>query len=214
LRPASLARLNTAPDDAVTVANDSGQGDAGAANQGQGDASSAPSAALQLATTPAAAAASASLAPAAAALAQAHGAEITAQLAAQIASRAGQVRSSFDFSLDPQGLGRVDVSLKIDPQGGLSALFSFDSPAVAAEARSRSGELQQQLQQAGFDVAQSGLSFTSGGGQGHGAAFQSDGSSLYAVQAPGFADAAPPELPAISASLAAATATSGLDITI
>jgi flagellar hook-length control protein FliK len=123
------------------------------------------------------------------------------------------VRSAFDFSLEPQGLGRVDVSLKIDPQGQLQAVFAFDNAAVAAEARSRAGDLQQALQQAGFDVSQSGLSFTSGGGQGHGAAFsQGAGQALYA--GPSFADA-PPELPApILASLAAAPAAGGLDITI
>ena len=80
--------------------------------------------------------------------------------------------------LDPQGLGRVDVSLKIDPAGQLSAVLSFDNPAAAAEAKGRAGDLQQALQQAGFDVSQSGLSFTSGGGQGQGAAWQTPPSVL------------------------------------
>jgi hypothetical protein len=192
---------------------DPGQSDAGG-GQGSGDASNGLPTALQLGAAPGAAPASVNVPAATAALAQAHGAEITAQLAAQIASRAGAVRSSFDFSLDPQGLGRVDVNLKIDAQGGLSAVFAFDNAAVAAEARSRAGDLQQALQQAGFDVAQSGLSFTSGGGQGHGAAFQNAGQPLYVAPGPSFVDTAPPELPAITATLAAAPATGGLDITI
>ena len=163
--------------------------------------------AFQLATG--AAAAPALIPQAAAALAQAHGAEVTAQLAAQIASKAGGVRSSFDFSLDPQGLGRVDVSLKIDQQGQLSAVLSFDNPAVAAEARARAGDLQQALQQAGFDVSQSGLSFT--GGQGQGAAFQ--GAQPSYGSGPSLADSATPDIPIISATLAASNA-GGLDITI
>jgi Meckel syndrome type 1 protein len=113
-------------------------------------------------------AAGASLPAAAAALAQAHGADITAQLAAQIASRAP--RTAFDFALEPQGLGRVDVSLKFDTQGQLSAVLSFENPAAAAEARGRASDLHQALLQAGLDVSQSGLSFTSGGGHGQGAA--------------------------------------------
>ena len=212
MRPASLAQQGAArdtTDDDVPVAR-VGAGPADADGQRQDDASDDPPSALQLAAAPGAAA-PVDVSPAAAALAQTHGAAITDQLAAQIASRAGAVRSSFDFSLDPQGLGRVDVSLKIDPQGGLSAVISFDNPAVAAEARSRAGDLHQALQQAGFDVSQTGLSFTTGG-QGQGAAFQG-AQPLYAGHGPGPADN-PPDLTAIAATLAAASANGGIDITI
>jgi flagellar hook-length control protein FliK len=103
---------------------------------------------------------------AAAALAAANGAQITAQLAAQIGRKADARQGRFDFALEPQGLGRVDVSLKIDAAGQLSAMLSFDNPATAAEAKSRAADLQTALQQAGFDVSHSGLSFTSGGAAG------------------------------------------------
>ena len=144
----------------------------------QGDA--AASAALAGQSGPPAQITAASIPPAAAALAQAHGADITAQLAAQMTSRAGAARSAFDFALEPQGLGRVDVSLKIDQQGQLSAVLSFDNPAAAAEAKGRAADLQQALQQAGLNVSQNGLSFTSGGGQGQGAAWQTPTQASYA----------------------------------
>ena len=120
-------------------------------------------------------------------MASSHGAEITAQLAAQISSRANAPRSAFDFALEPQGLGRVDVSLKFDSQGQLSAVLSFDNPNAAAEAKSRAADLQQALQQAGFDVGQGGLSFTSSGGQGQDAAWQAPTQTSY-VNAPVLAD--------------------------
>ena len=201
-RAASIALFDDRGDADEVASVPGGGGDPAGddSDPGSGDASAgAGTTAFELA--PGAATVPALIPQAAAALAQAHGAEVTAQLAAQIASKAGAVRSSFDFSLDPQGLGRVDVSLKIDQQGQLSAVLSFDNPAVAAEARARAGDLQQALQQAGFDVSQSGLSFT--GGQGQDAAFQ--GAQPSYGSGPGFADNATPDLPIISATLAAAS---------
>jgi len=156
----------------------------------------------------------ASAANAAANLASGHGAAITAQLAAQITSKAGAARAAFGFALEPQGLGRVDVSLKFDAQGQLSAVLSFDNPSAAAEAKGRAADLQQALQQAGVDISQSGLSFTSGGGQGQGAAWQGNGQSSYA-QPSGALDTAPIAATAnvIHSALGASRA-GGLDITI
>jgi flagellar hook-length control protein FliK len=162
-------------------------------------------------TTPMAASAAAMTAATSAAMASAHGADITAQLAAQITSRAGAARTAFDFALEPQGLGRVDVSLKIDSQGQLSATLSFDNPNAAAEARGRAGDLQQALQQAGFDIGQSGLSFTSGG-SGQGAAGQGQAQSNYAT-APVLADTPVDAITASTSALGASSA-GGLDITI
>lgn len=147
---------------------------------------------------------------AAAALASSHGAEITAQVAAQISSRASAPRSAFDFALEPQGLGRVDVTLKFDSQGQLSAVLSFDNPNAAAEAKSRAGDLQQALQQAGFDVGQSGLSFTSSGGQGQGATWQAP-AQAYAT-GPVLTNSVVETISPISAHVAAGAG--GLDITI
>ena len=150
--------------------------------------------------------------PAAAALASANGANITAQLAAQIALKTGAPRAAFDFALEPQGLGRVDVSLRIDPQGQLSAVLSFDNPAAAAEAKGRSADLQHALQQAGINVSQNGLSFTSGGGHGN-SAWHSPAQASYAQNGPA-GPLAGDEPPASILQSATGTKTGGLDITI
>jgi flagellar hook-length control protein FliK len=120
-----------------------------------------------------------------AAMSASYGSAITTQIASQIAHRASSGASAFDFALQPQGLGKVDVSLKIDSHGQLSALLSFENPNAAAEAKARAGDLQQALQQAGFDLSQGDLSFTFSGGQnsGQGAAWQSAGSASLAQTA-------------------------------
>jgi flagellar hook-length control protein FliK len=185
-----------------------GDGDTASADGGQPTALAAgaqiPTAASPQIAVPAAVAASAA--------ASASGAEITAQLAAQVARRASAGSSRFDFALDPQGLGRVDVSLKIDSTGQLSATFAFDNSATAADAKNRAGELQQALQQAGFDVSQSNLSFTTGG-QGQGSGWQDAPVHTYARATP-MSDAGLPDLPAISLAAAATSVAGAIDITI
>ena len=66
----------------------------------------------------------------------------------------------FDVQLDPLGLGRVNVSVKIDAKGIMSADLSFEKPESASLLKSHSAELQQSLVQAGFDVPASSLSFS------------------------------------------------------
>jgi flagellar hook-length control protein FliK len=149
--------------------------------------------------------------PPPASFAAAHGAAITAQLASQIAGKASAARTAFDFALEPQGLGRVDVSLKFDAQGQVSAVLSFDNPSAAAEAKSRAADLQQALQQAGFSISQSGLSFTSGG-QGQSAAWQSP--SAYAKAGPVTPDTSGDLTLADSTAYRRASSAGGLDITI
>ncbi len=78
--------------------------------------------------------------------------------------------SHFDLSLDPAGLGRVDVKVKIGADGALSAALSFDNPASAEALKGRAGELRTALEQAGFDVAGGALSFTAEGSSDGGAA--------------------------------------------
>jgi hypothetical protein len=202
------AETDPAPDAAARVAGVNPQ-----AGSSQDDSQSDPSTSAANAagaTLPPTFTALAINVPPAAALAAAHGADITAQLAAQIASRAGAAATGFNFSLDPQGLGRVNVSLKFDSQGQMSAVLSFDNAAAAAEAKGRAGDLQQSLQQAGFNLSQSGLSFTSGG-QGQGAGSQGANQPAYARDAP-LIDASPDALAFVSA--ARASSAGGLDITI
>jgi flagellar hook-length control protein FliK len=217
INPASRVEIATSDENdtgggTVPSPNDGGTGGQNAATtQASGDNSGLNSQAASQTTLAPAPASAAMNAAAPAAMAAAHGADITAQLAAQITSRANTARTAFDFALEPQGLGRVDVSLKIDPQGQLSAVLSFNNPNAAAEAKSRAGDLQQALQQAGFDVGQSGLSFTSGGGQG--AAGQGAAQVTFA-QAPLVADSLADPTPTASTSARLAASAGGLDITI
>ncbi|MFI4974442.1 MAG: flagellar hook-length control protein FliK [Caulobacterales bacterium] len=210
--PAKAAVLGGSPSSpqlAAAVADDAQPGQ-GQNRQAQGagpDQSPAPSA---VASAEASAPAQVSLAATTAAFAAANGAQITAQIASQIARRSDGAASRFDFALEPQGLGRVDVKLRIGSDGQLSALLSFDNPAAAAEAKGRSADLQQSLQQAGFDVSQSGLSFSSGG-QGQGASAQQP----WQTSLPGaIAPEAPSDVNAVPSIAARSPGSGGLDITI
>jgi flagellar hook-length control protein FliK len=85
--------------------------------------------------------------------------ETVARLAADIVRKLEGQTTRFDVQLDPLGLGKVDVSIEINADGRLSASLSFDSAQTAADLRGRAGELRQALQNAGFDLADGGLSF-------------------------------------------------------
>ncbi|HEY2355815.1 MAG TPA: flagellar hook-length control protein FliK [Phenylobacterium sp.] len=93
--------------------------------------------------------------------------QTVANLAAQIAKKLDGRSTRFDVQLEPAGLGKVDVRVEIGAGGRMSAAMAFDSPQAAAELKSRSGELQRALEQAGFDIS-GGLSFdvASDSGQG------------------------------------------------
>jgi hypothetical protein len=95
--------------------------------------------------------------------------QTVANLAAQIARKLDGRSTRFDVQLEPAGLGKVDVRVEIDAAGKMSAALAFDNQQAAAELKSRAGELQRALEQAGFDLS-GGLSFdVSGqGGQAQG----------------------------------------------
>lgn len=96
-------------------------------------------------------------------------AETVAKLSADIVRKLEGQSTKFDLQLDPHGLGKVDVSVEIDRDGRLTAALSFDSAQAATDLKSRSGELRAALEQAGFEVSDSGLSFdmaSQGGGFG------------------------------------------------
>jgi len=107
--------------------------------------------------------------------------ETVASLAAEIVKKLEGRTTRFDVELDPAGLGRVDVRVEIGAHGRLTAAMAFDNPQAAAELRSRAGELQKALEQAGFDIS-GGLSFDFTGdrgqsGQGQGLANQQQDNS-------------------------------------
>jgi len=142
-----------------------------------------------------------------------HAAPVATQLASQIVAKAQGPSSRFDISLDPAGLGHVNVSIEINSAGQVTAAMTFDNAHAAAEAKNGAGALQHALEQAGFNVAQGGLSFDVGG-QGAGFARQDARSQSAAantttpIELP--ADLPPPPTRAYGASYAA----SGVDITI
>ncbi|MDP1736880.1 MAG: flagellar hook-length control protein FliK [Caulobacter sp.] len=85
--------------------------------------------------------------------------ETVAKLAADIVRKLDGQTTRFDLELDPHGLGKVDVAIEIDRAGKMTAALTFDSAQSAADLRGRSGELRLALEQAGFDVSESGLTF-------------------------------------------------------
>jgi Meckel syndrome type 1 protein len=98
-----------------------------------------------------------------------------AHLAEQIVSKVDGKSTRFDVTLDPAGLGKVDVKIEIGRSGEINAALSFDNPQAAAELRSRVGELRTALEQAGFDLSKGGLSFDFSG--------QNQGRNLWDQQA-------------------------------
>lgn len=95
--------------------------------------------------------------------------ETVAKMAADIVRKLDGQSTRFDLQLDPLGMGKVDVAIEIDRDGKLTAAMSFDSARSASDLRGRAGELRLALEQAGFEVAEGGLTFDlSGQGPGLG----------------------------------------------
>ncbi|MCF8505988.1 MAG: flagellar hook-length control protein FliK [Caulobacter sp.] len=85
--------------------------------------------------------------------------ETVARFAADVVRKLDGQSTRFGIQLDPYGLGKVDVAIEIDRNGKLTAAMSFDSPQSAADLGSRAADLRLALEQAGFDVADDGLTF-------------------------------------------------------
>ena len=88
-----------------------------------------------------------------------------AHLAAQIVTNVDGKSTRFDVTLNPDGLGAVDVRVEIGAKGNMTAQMNFANADVAAQMQSKVPELQAALQQAGFDPSKTTLSFSSGNGQ-------------------------------------------------
>ena len=145
-------------------------------------------------------------------LAAANGSAIVSQIATQVAKSVDGKSTRFDISLDPAGLGHVNVKVVIGAQGQIPAQLSFDNAHAAAEAKSQAGQLQQALEQAGFNISQGGLSFDVGG-QGTGFAGQNAAAQqalATSVQAPDLSTVA--QTAPVAAALSRPA--SGVDITI
>jgi flagellar hook-length control protein FliK len=142
------------------------------------------------------------------------GSAIVAQIAAQVTKTVDGKSTRFDISLDPAGLGRVNVKVEIGAQGQVTAQLSFDNAHSAEAAKSQASQLQQALEQAGFNIAQGGLSFDVSG-QGAGFAGQNTSSQQQQAATP---LQTPDPTPAVASAILAAASysrpTSGVDITI
>ncbi|WP_297515840.1 flagellar hook-length control protein FliK, partial [uncultured Caulobacter sp.] len=85
--------------------------------------------------------------------------ETVAALSAEIVKKADGKTTRFDVALTPEGLGKVDVRIEIGRDGVMTAAMKFDTVHAAQELRGKAGELRQALADAGFNVADNGLSF-------------------------------------------------------
>jgi hypothetical protein len=146
--PSSVAKA-----DASAAPVDQGVGDPGLAAQPQ---SPDPSAAGALAAASSVPLQTAATAPQAAP-------ETVARLATQIVQTAQGPASEFNLTLHPAELGGVQVKIQVDKNGQVRAALAFDNPQAAADLSARADELRAQLSQAGFDVADGGLSFSLNG---------------------------------------------------
>ncbi len=77
----------------------------------------------------------------------------------QIQRNAAAKIDTFTLQLDPAELGRLDIQLKFDHDGGVKAHLTADRPETLAMLQRDSSQLEKMLQQAGLDIDGSGLSF-------------------------------------------------------
>jgi len=79
------------------------------------------------------------------------------------------------------------VRVEIHAHGRITAAMTFDNPQAAQDVKARAAELQRALEQAGFDLSGSALTFDvaqdHGRGQGHAWQDQSDNGSAFRGQA-------------------------------
>ena len=136
--------------------------------------------------------------------------QTVARLSADIVRGVQSKSSHFEVGLDPAGLGRVDVKVRIGADGAMTASLKFDNPQSAEALKARSGELRAALEQAGFSLEGSGLSFTSGDS---GRQAENGGGNLFRAGA-AFAAAAEAADPSLVAIHAGQTASGGLDMRI
>jgi flagellar hook-length control protein FliK len=144
--------------------------------------------------------------------------ETVARLASQIVQTAQGAASQFNLVLNPAELGGVQVKIQVDRHGAVSASMTFDNPQAAAELKAHASDLKAALSQAGFDVADDGLSFNlNGQGQQSGGDSTPDASAwagrAFRNAAAGADDIATTVTQAASR-LQGASSASGLDIRI
>lgn len=147
------AGKNTA---APVVAKEAGPANAAPVTINAGDAlPQAPSASA----TSAASAAHAAQTQTAVADNAARAAPAAAQVAREIVRRFDGENTKFELRLDPPELGRVEVRLEVSRDHKVTAVVSADSPQALTELARQARELTQQLQSAGLELSDNGLTF-------------------------------------------------------
>lgn len=89
-------------------------------------------------------------------------------VALEIGLRALSGSQSFQIRLHPEDLGRVDVKLDIDADGGVKALVSADRPETLALLQRDQRSLERAFEQAGLKTSDSGVQYSLADGSGRG----------------------------------------------
>jgi flagellar hook-length control protein FliK len=182
--------------------------DPGAQNAPQAGPDGAPSVFTPLATTAAPVAASTTTPTI----------ETVARLATQIVQTAQGAASQFNLTLHPEELGGVEVKIQVDRHGAVSASMTFDNPQAAADLKAHAADLKAALNQAGFDVADDGLSFNLNGQGQQSAGDSNSGASAWAGRtfrnAAAGAEDIVSSINSAASRLQGAASASGLDIRI
>ncbi|MGE0185591.1 MAG: flagellar hook-length control protein FliK [Hyphomonadaceae bacterium] len=92
-----------------------------------------------------------------------HGAARTApaatQVAREIVRRFDGESTRFELRLDPPELGRIEVRLEVSRDNRVTAVIAADNPQALTELARHARDLEQQLQSAGLELGDNGLSF-------------------------------------------------------
>lgn len=82
-----------------------------------------------------------------------------AQVGREIIRRFDGGNTSFELRLDPAELGRVEVRMEVTRDHRVTAVITADNPQALTELARNARELEQQLQSAGLQLSDNGLSF-------------------------------------------------------
>lgn len=83
----------------------------------------------------------------------------TQMVAMQITRNAGAKIDTFTMQLDPADLGRMDVRLSFERDGGMKAHMTVEKPETLALLQRDAQQLERILQQSGLDLDENALSF-------------------------------------------------------
>lgn len=84
---------------------------------------------------------------------------VATQVGREIVRRFDGGNTSFEIRLDPAELGRVEVRMEVSRDHRVTAVITADSPQALTELARHARELESQLQSAGLQLSDNGLSF-------------------------------------------------------